>query len=88
MSNLIDLTVYNRLPIEVRKALDEYNPVLANGHRARKQHQHFSSESVDQVLRLQLEVARSLLMVSTSWAELKENSRRRFEGMAQLKLLS
>ncbi|HEY9642440.1 MAG TPA: P63C domain-containing protein [Coleofasciculaceae cyanobacterium] len=88
MRHLINLVVYNRLPVEVRQSLDEFNPVLETGHRARKQHQHFSSESVEQVLRMQIEIARSLLMVSTSWKELKENSRRRFEGMSQLKLLN
>jgi hypothetical protein len=87
MSRLINLTVYDQLPREVRQALDEYNPVMPDGHRLRKQHQHFSNESVEHVLRMQIDIARSLLLVSTSWDELKENSRRRFAGMSQLRLL-
>lgn len=87
MSHLINLIVYRRLPVEVRQRLDELNPVLLHGHCARKQHQYFSEESVEQVLKMQIEIGRSLLLVSTSWEELKENSRRRFDGMSQLKLL-
>jgi len=87
MAQLINTTVYDRLPVEVRQRLDELNPVLENGHRAKKQHQFFSDESVEQVLKMQLEIGRSLLLVSTSWNEVKENARRRFEGMAQLRLL-
>lgn len=87
MAQLINTTVYDRLPVEVRQRLDELNPVRENGHRAKKQHQFFSDESVEQVLKMQLEIGRSLLLVSTSWNEVKENARRRFEGMAQLRLL-
>lgn len=87
MGKLINLVIYDRLPAEVRRALDEYNPILEDGHRARKQHQHFSRESVEQVLKMQIDIARSLLLVSTSWDELKENTRRRFDGTSQLRLL-
>ena len=87
MRHLINLCVYDRLPVEVRKELDDLNPVQSDGHRLKKQHQFFSVESVEQVLKMQIEIARGILLVSTSWAEVKENSRRRFEGMSQLRLL-
>lgn len=88
MRHCINLLVYNRLPVEVRQRLDQINPVLPTGHRAKKQHQFFSDESVEQVLKMQLEIGRGILLVSTSWDEVKENSRRRFEGMAQMRLIA
>lgn len=37
----INAHIYNYFPCEVRKRLDEINPILESGYRSKMQHQHF-----------------------------------------------
>lgn len=51
MAGFINKSVYDVLPAEFRQKLDEVNPIVKNGKRARKQHQHVAPTADEKVLK-------------------------------------
>ena len=75
----------NRMPKETMVKIDELNPNNAHGRRAKKLHQYFKTEALELIQQLIIN-AMNILRISTSWAEVQENTKRYYDNIAQLSL--
>jgi hypothetical protein len=70
-ASFINAWIYDFFPPEIRKRLDEINPMV-DGKRANRQHQHFNDE-LKQALIKQIETVIDILHVSQTKEEFKRN---------------
>lgn len=71
----INAYIYNFFPVEVRKRLDEINPLFNDGTRQNKQHQHFD-DILLQALIQQIERVITALQMSPTREEFRANMAR------------
>ena len=67
--------IYSYFPTEVQDRLDEVNPLLANGTRANRQHQHFD-DTLLELLKLQISKVTWLLEASTDKKAFQKSMRK------------
>jgi hypothetical protein len=84
-SKFLNETVYSYFPQEMRDRLDEVNPVGENGHRPRKQHQHFEGEA-SEALKQHIKTVYILMQASSSIHEFRRLMDSKFQGRYQLSL--
>lgn len=87
MAGFINKAVYSVLPLEVQDRLDEVNPVLECGKRARKQHQHFSPSIDERILKQLIAETLGLMKGSTSKQEFYRSHKNAYSKGIQLNLM-
>jgi hypothetical protein len=85
MSKFINKHVYDYMPIDVRRVLDEVNPMDNKGHRVNKQYQHFTQDAFP-LLKDHISTVLDLMKASVSEDQFCELMKARFKNVYQLRL--
>jgi P63C domain len=78
VGKLINKYVYEQLPPGVLEELQELNPVVVNGRRRHKHHQHLRADTGNQHLDRQISTVTTLLRISKDKTEFEDLFERAF----------
>lgn len=84
MGKFIKQHVYDLMPIDVRQALDEVNPMNDAGRRKSCQHQHFTEQAAP-ILKSHVGTVLDLMRASVSLKQFEDLMDARFSGIYQLR---